>query len=193
MPAKGQRLDVDELLHLAIHASQQNQYEQTIEFLKHALEIDGSNAKVHYLLGAQHAEIGLYDRAAEDMARAIELDPTLVTARFQLGLLYLTAGRVTEAANTWLPLNTLGVDHPLYLFKAGLEHLVRDEFDACIEALQKGINANKINNALNTDMQRIINDVKNRKVATDTPDTTVKSNKTGHVLLSAYQNPKDDK
>ena len=98
------QLDDSELLHLAIRASQNNRHDDAIGFLKQALELAPGNAKVHYMLGAEHAEIGLYDRAADEIAKAVELDPGLVTAQFQLGLLHMTSGRITEAENVWKPL-----------------------------------------------------------------------------------------
>jgi len=190
------RLDVDELLHLAIHASQQNRHEDTMNYLKQALEIAPDNGKVHYLLGAEHAEIGLYDRAVADMEKAVKFDPSLMTAHFQLGLLHITSGRVDEAAKAWKPLDAFGDNNPLYLFKTGMLHLVRDEFDECIAKLSKGITLNTMNEALNNDMRRIIDDVKGRKkqepgsgAKTDKP----KNASTSHVLLSAYRNNKEEK
>jgi Flp pilus assembly protein TadD len=192
------RLDVDELLHLAIRASQQNQHEQTINYLKQALELAPDNGKVHYMLGAEHAEIGLYDRAVEDMTNAVKLDPGLTTAHFQLGLLHITSGRVDEAIKAWKPLDALGKENPLYLFKSGMIHLARDEFDACVQSLTRGIALNTFNEALNKDMQRIIDEVKARggqQAAKSTAVPTAKPQKPSgsHVLLSAYRNNKEEK
>lgn len=199
MKTQQSRLDADELLHLALDASQKNQHEQTLGYLKQAIEIDPKNAKVHYLLGAEHAQIGMYDRAVEDMTRAVQLDPGLVTAHFQLGLLHITSGRVAEAVKAWKPLDTLGNDNPLFLFKTGMEHLARDEFDRCVECLTKGIALNKANEALNNDMRRIIDEVKgltSKPAAAAVPATKEKPAKApepGHVLLSAYRKNKTDK
>ncbi len=196
MKTNTSRLDVDELLHLAIHASQQNRHEDTMNYLKQALEIAPENAKVHYLLGAEHAEIGLYDRAVTDMEKAVKFDPSLVTAHFQLGLLHVTAGRVDQAVKAWKPLDALGQENPLYLFKTGLEQLVRDQFDSCIDSLSRGIKLNTMNEALNKDMQRIIDDVKARQQqapAASTKSDKPKSTPASHVLLSAYRNNKEEK
>ncbi len=193
------RLDVDELLHLAIRASQQDQHEQTISYLKQALEVAPDNGKVHYMLGAEHAQIGLYDRAVEDMTTAVKLDPSLTTAYFQLGLLHITSGRVDPAIKAWQPLDALGKENPLYLFKTGLVHLARDEFDACVENLSKGITLNTFNEALNKDMQRVIDEVKahggQQAAAKPAPAPVAKPQKTSgsHVLLSAYRNNKEEK
>ena len=194
-----QKLDDSELLHLAIRASQENRHEDAIGLLKQALDVAPNNAKVHYMLGAEHAEIGLYDRAADEMAKATELDPSLVTASFQLGLLHITSGRVTHAEKAWEPLDKLGADHPLFLFKAGLLHLARDEFDECVTMLEKGISLNTANEALNNDMRRILGDVnarrKNGAESEPVAETSgkQKSKYPKHVLLSAYRENKEDK
>ncbi|HEX9810946.1 MAG TPA: tetratricopeptide repeat protein, partial [Burkholderiales bacterium] len=124
-------LDDEELLHLALNASSENRHEEAISYLKQALNLAPANAKAHYMLGAEHAQIGLYDRATEEMAAAVKLDPDLVTAHFQLGLLHITSGRAKEAEDAWKPLDRLDREHPLHLFKTGLLHLARDEFAEC--------------------------------------------------------------
>src|SRR5688500_15693826 len=99
------KLDDQELLHLAIRASNEGRHDAAIDHLKQALELAPDNAKVHYMLGAEHAEIGMYDRATEEMTKAVVLDPTLVTAQFQLGLLHITSGRIPKAEESWKPLD----------------------------------------------------------------------------------------
>lgn len=188
MKEEGTMLDSEELMHLAIHADNP---EQAIDYLKRVLELSGDNSKAYYLLGATHAQIGMYDRAILEMSKAVELDPELSTAHFQLGLLYVTSGRVEEADQAWSALDDLGETNPLYLFKRGMLHLVKDEFDACIEDLKKGIASNQINEALNIDMQKIIVKAEEARNSTsNTPEATstaMKSDGGQHILLSAYK------
>ncbi len=194
-----QPLDDDELLHLALRASNENRHEEAISYLKRAIGVSPNNAKAHYMLGAEHAEIGLYDRAAEEMAKAILLDPTLVTAQFQLGLLHITSARVKEAEETWKPLDKLGENNPFYLFKTGMLHLARDEFEACIQALEKGIKLNQQNVALNNDMRKVLEDVKTKFPAAGTAapaasaDNKDKTKYPRDTRLSAYRQGSDDK
>ena len=189
------KLDAEELLHLAIRSSQESRHEEAIAYLKQALEDEPDNAKVRYMLGAEHAEIGMYDRAAKEMAEAVKLDPSLVAAQFQLGLLHITSGRVAEADEAWKPLEKLGENNPLFLFKTGMLHLVRDEFDECIGYLEKGISLNTDNAPLNKDMQRVIDNVHAAQVQTQTPEikpAETKKKASSHILLSAYESEKDD-
>lgn len=152
-------LDAEELLHLALAASNRNEAERAIALLKQAIDVDPGHAKAHYMLGAEHAQIGLFDRAMEEMQRAIVLDPELDAARFQLGLLQLTSKQVEAAQATWQPLERLGAEHYFVLFKTGLEHLARDEFDACLQCLRRGIASNQANGPLNVDMERMAKQV----------------------------------
>ena len=156
MTSSSATLDADELLHLAVAASDRDQSDQAIVFLKRAIEVDPDHAKAHYLLGAEHAQIGMFEHAIEDMRRAVELDRGLDAARFQLGLLQLTSRQPQAADDTWRELDRLGPDHPYVLFKTGLLHLARDEFDACLRCLRDGIAANTANAPLNGDMQKIV-------------------------------------
>lgn len=181
-------LDVDELMHLALHATNHDQPGQAVEYLKRVVELDPDHGKAYYLLGALHAEIGLYDRAVEEMSRAVELEPDLPTAHFQLGLLHATSGRVAEAETAWRPLDALGENDPLFLFKRGMLHLLNDRFAECIEDLTRGISLNTMNEALNNDMQRIVAEAEKARGGPGGPQEEPPQDSGGHhVLLSAYQ------
>lgn len=193
-----EHLDAEELLQLAIRSSEANRHEDALSYLKRALELSPKNGKIHYLLGAEHAQIGLYDRAAVEMAKAVELEPDLHTARFQLGLLHITSGRVEQAESAWKPLEALGPENPLSLFKTGLLHLARDEFDQCMQCLKRGIGLNASNMALNKDMQRILGEIETRRSAAaaahaaGTAPAGTKVSQPAHMLLSAYRDRRDE-
>jgi tetratricopeptide (TPR) repeat protein len=187
-PENLSRLDDEELLHLAVEASKGQRHADAIHYLKEAASKSAGNAKVHFLLGAEHAQIGLFDRAVEDMTTALKLDPGLVPARFQLGMLFLVRGRVAEALDAWKPLDTLGESDPYLHFKRGLELLVRDEFKRCEECLTRGLQLNTVNPPLNHEMQRILDEVKAR-IQTGAAASAAKPGEpeqAEHVLLSAY-------
>lgn len=192
---KSVRLDSDELLHLAIQASESSNHDSAISYLKRAIEIAPENPAAYYMLGAEHAGIGMYDRATADMQKAVDLGISIPTAHFQLGLLHITSGRLQEAIDAWKPLDELSHDHPLYLFKTGLLHLAKDEFSECAVALRKGIEANHGQEDLNRDMQNILDQV--TPLLGNVENTQQNSNQTDdapsqHVFLSAYQQKRDD-
>src|SRR5687767_8911045 len=125
-------LDTEELLHLAWTASDKGNADQAISLLKQAVASAPTDARCCYLLGAEYAQIGMFDRAAEQMSAAVKLDPNLHAARFQLGLLQLTSGQPDAAGQTWSGLDVLGPRHAFVLFKTGLLHLAHDEFADCL-------------------------------------------------------------
>ena len=53
-----EELDADELLHLALLASNQAKHEESISYLKRAQSKAPKQGKIYYLLGAEHAQIG---------------------------------------------------------------------------------------------------------------------------------------
>jgi tetratricopeptide (TPR) repeat protein len=196
MTDQATELSADELMHLALYATEQNTPEKAIVHLKKLLNMEPDHAKARYLLGALHAQIGLHAKAAEEMAQALVLEPDLHTARFQLGLLHITAGRTAEAEQVWEGLNTLGDRDPLYLFKKGMLHLVRDEFEQCIKLLKAGIEVNTFNEDLNSDMRRVIIDAEKAMAQQPTVDTEDADNPVAadgrHILLSVYENKDGD-
>ncbi len=183
------KLDSEELLHLSLKAMESNNHDTAIIYLKRALELSPDNANVQYLLAAEYAEIGMYDRAKEGMAKTLEINPDMGTTRFQLGLLHITSGDVQLAEEVWEKLSELGKNHPLYLFKCGLLHLAKDEFNECHEFLTKGIVLNNINPALNNDMRRMLTNIADKVTQPEqTADEESDVKRDNHILLSNYQN-----
>ena len=83
------RLDSNELLHLAIAASRKDDHEKAIGHLKQALELAPDNARVHYFLGAEHAQIGLYERAMEGIeASDVAIEVSTAGLRKPVGEIY---------------------------------------------------------------------------------------------------------
>jgi tetratricopeptide (TPR) repeat protein len=181
-------LDTEELLHLAWAASDKGNADQAISLLKQAVDGDPGNAKCRYLLGAEYAQIGMFDRAAEQMGAALTLDPSLHAARFQLGLLQLTSRQPEAARATWSGLDILGERHAYVLFKTGLLHLARDEFGDCLRCLHEGIALNDFNAPLNADMQRVIEQTE--PLAQDGDKTAAATDEgqqsAGHLFINAY-------
>lgn len=185
-------LDPEELLHLALEASRQNDSASAINYLKQAQFAAPTDGRICYLLSAEHAQLGMYDRAVEEMTKAVELDPTLHTASLQLGLLHLTRGNIEMALAAWEPLEQLPKSNPLYLFKHGLVHLAHDELVAAKEQFMKGIALNTGNIPLNHDITRIIDEIDKKLGENPPPDTPPPTADAGsHVLLSAYKTTKN--
>ena len=127
--------------------------------IRAAVAQDPRNAELRYLLGAELAQQKEYDAAVVEMSTALQLDPMLHFARFQLGLLYLTMAQPNQSLETWAPLESLGENAALKFFKRGLEALIRDDFDTCVGMLRHGIELNTQNAPLNHDMTQVIDRV----------------------------------
>jgi hypothetical protein len=180
-------LDIEELLQLAWAASDKGQPDQAITLLKRAIEAAPTDARCHYMLGAEYAQIGMFDRAGEQMASAIALDPGLHAARFQLGLLQLSSRQLELAQQTWAGLDVLGTDHPFVLFKSGLLHLACDEFSECLACLRRGIERNDFNAPLNVDMQRVIDETEPLASSSASAAAVAEpADGHGHLFINAY-------
>jgi tetratricopeptide (TPR) repeat protein len=171
-----------ELLRMALAASARNDSESSIGLLERVIAQDDRLAEAHYLLGAEYAGRGLYDQAIQRMRAALERKPELAAARFQLGLLQLTMARVEDATSTWGFLDLLPANHPLLLFKTGLLHLVRDEFESAAAALRAGMARNTENAPLNRDMQLVL-----ERVAAAQSRGAAAEASGQHFLVSAYR------
>lgn len=185
-------LDEAEFVHLVLRAMAADRHDEVISLLKRMVSAFPANANAHYLLGAEHAQIGLYDRALADFAEALRLEPRLAIARFQLGLLHLTLGHTAEAESVWSPLDELATDDPLRLFKSALVHLIHDELKECAQGLRAGIDHNTDNEALNGDMRRLLADVERRlggspaETSEATPPPPLNPLPSSGMLLKAY-------
>ncbi|OUR86745.1 hypothetical protein A9Q81_27905 [Gammaproteobacteria bacterium 42_54_T18] len=184
-------LDPEELFYLALQASAQGDHAKAIGYLKEGIAIKPS-AKLYYILGAEHAGIGMYERAVDEMTKALEIDETLDTARFQLGLLKMTMNDVEGAKVTWSQLDMLDNGEPLKLFKTAILLAVSGDFKQAIEVAQQGVDVNEANIPLNIDMNNLIDRWKGSvsdegEGAESFSEDTENGN---HFFLSAY---KDDK
>jgi DNA-binding CsgD family transcriptional regulator len=90
-------LDVEEYLHLAIHANSVGNHHACMSYLKEALQQQPAHALAIYLLAVQHAELGLVERALRGLRAALALKPDLEPARLQLAVMLLDNRRGGEA------------------------------------------------------------------------------------------------
>ncbi|MBW8743392.1 MAG: hypothetical protein JF628_03430 [Sphingomonas sp.] len=152
-------LSQGELLALALESSRREDSGHALAYLKEASSRPDASPQALFMLGSEYAQLGLMEDAKASMARAAEVGPDFVIARFQLGMLHVTSGEIDAAKAAWAPLASLAANHPqayLVSFHRGMLHLVADEFDAALTELNTGLTQNQENEALNTDMRRVI-------------------------------------
>jgi len=178
-------LDQIELVQLALDATRNGDAGSALSYLKEAVARPDATAIAHFLLGAEYAQLRMYDRALPEMESAVALDPSMSIARFQLGLLLLSSGDAVRASETLQPLCELGDGNALSHFGQGLIHLIRDEFEQTIQCMTRGMELNSENAALNADMQKIIDRVKAVTSSSENPSDKEEAD-SQHILLSAY-------
>jgi len=149
-------LDAEELLHFALRSMESDQGEDAIVYLKRALTLAPNDGRLHFLLGAIHAELGLEERAIAEYGRATQLAPELLAAHFQLGTLLLKRGDLEQAKQAWQPIDMLQPDHPMSLFKSALMHLASGDYARCIAELKQAIARSDKNDALYAEMGEVL-------------------------------------
>jgi len=176
-------LSSDELVHLAMKASSDNKHDYAIQYLKQARQISQDPIAL-YLLAAEHAEIGMYQQAIEELNTVIAALPELWVARIQLALLQILTGQYQQPIECIQPLLTLPADNHFRHFAKGLDLLTKAEHSQCIEELEKGISLNKEIQPLNKDMQNLIDQI----LKNTNPDTSSSedSSKGTHMFINAY-------
>eukprot|EP01037_Dinobryon_pediforme_P019410 gene19410-19828_t len=125
--------------------------------------------RLHFLRGSLLIGQRRHIAAHAALSRAVELDPGMVIARFQLGFFELTSGEVDASRQTLAPLLDLPDSHYLKQFALGLNSLVHDRFAECVDHLRRGQSLNQENVPLNRDMELIIG--KCQELAGSAPST----------------------
>ncbi len=149
-----QQLDDAELLHAALGAMRAERDADALVLLKSLVDRSPAHAQGQYLLAAQHAQMGLMDRAEEGFRLAAELAPEFPLARLQLGQLLLVQGRPEEAA---VVLRAVGGDDPaVRAFAEGLSALAEGRDDQALVALRTGLELPQAIPELSADMRRLV-------------------------------------
>lgn len=186
-------------LKAAVHASTAGDSATAMRLLKQAMSESPPSALAHYLMGAELASSGAMAEAESAMATAVVLDGSLVMARYQLGLLQYTDGRVAMALLTWEPLLSLDESSPLRHLVHGFGLLTDDQLAEARACFQAAFGLSESNRALQSDtlkiLERIDHSIGTQSAgAAEDPvhpytgsENTAEESDLNHVLLSNYQ------
>src|SRR5262245_58311940 len=155
MPTNPKTLDADEVLGLALRATRRGDSVRAMEYARRALELAPGSTQAWVLLAGNLAGTGDMKGAEEAYARARH-PAGIARCPFSARPAAVVSRPRRTGRGTWMPLEALGGEHPLFLFQRGLRHLIRDEFAPCIADLRAGIARNQESAALNRDMQKVI-------------------------------------
>jgi tetratricopeptide (TPR) repeat protein len=148
-------LDAEEYLHLAFHASANGQHHACLSYLKEALNLQPRNATAVYLLAAQHADLGLHARAIAGMKSALDIDPGLEAARFQLGWMLMDAGAIAEAKSHFGSLST-SADPAMQCYASALNALADGDTAAATAQIEAGLSRTVRNPGLTNIMTQLL-------------------------------------
>lgn len=148
--------DTEEHFFLALNAISEKAHDRAIDHLK---EITSGEyySRALYLLGAEYAEIGMYDRAKQSFQSIIDVEPLKEMVRLQKGLLHIFLGEQEDAQLCLGQLIEIRDEtNPIYWFAKGMLVSLDSQRQDAIEYLKKGIQLNKVNEPLNEDMLKFI-------------------------------------
>ena len=110
----------------------------------------------HFLLGSEFAASGEYEKAEHAFANAVLLAPAFHLARYQLGLLQFSSGRLAVALLTWEPFLAMDEAEALPHFVRGFAMLAQDQLEAARAHFETGLNRNETNPAVFDDIRKVI-------------------------------------
>lgn len=183
------KLDNDELLRTALDAINNARNAEALSLLKTLIERDPGNAFGHYLLAAEHMQLGMVDRAEEGFRKVVQLAPDFPIARFQLGQLYLVKGDGTSATSMLAPLAALPAGTALSNYAKGLIAAAADDAVAAIEGLRTGLACEQDIPALAADMQRLLANLESSLAGALAPDAGLGLGNPPSLYLSGYGKP----
>ena len=147
--------DVEERLHLALHAAAVGQHHVCMTHLKAILRWQPKHAWATYLLAVQHSELGLHDRAVRGLQAALAIEPELQIARFHIGMLLLEQHRHPEARESFAALGGSS-DTDLRLFAEAMIAFLDDDLKVAREKLATGLASSARNRASGGLIQHVL-------------------------------------
>jgi tetratricopeptide (TPR) repeat protein len=154
-----EKIDNDELLRLTLDSINQERHADALSMLKVLLERDANHAFATYLLAAEHAQLGMMDRAEEGFKKAVKLAPDFLMARFQLGQLYLVKNEAGLAKEMFAPIALLPAGHTLAAYAKGLIAAANDDIIDAVAHLDAGLACEQEIPALAEDMKSMRNNL----------------------------------
>lgn len=179
------KLDSEELLRLALDAMNSGRDAESLALLKTLIEREPGNANGHYLLAAQHAQLGMMDRAEEGFQAALRAAPDLAMARFQLGQLLLIQQRPEEAKTVFAPLVAAPRGVALGAYARALTAAANEDVAGTVAELEAGLACPQEIPVLRDDMQRLLQ----RLGGEQSPPPTSGGMPATPMFLSGYGRP----
>lgn len=189
-------VDYKALLEEAAAASMADDSSQALALVEPHSQSEAAPATLHFFLGSEYASLKRHDEARTQLLIAVTKAPDYHIARFQLGMMWLTAGHADEALQTWGPLEALPAQHYLNLYRAAMTALATDQLAECLQLLAQAAEANDEIEALNVEMSRFIAPVRaaieshESQSASSDPVTVEDAEAMNRMLIARYTSRK---
>ena len=178
------KLDNDELLRLSLEAINTGRDADSLVMLKTLLERDPGHVHAQYLLAAQHAQLGMFDRAEEGFRKVVAESPDFPMARFQFGQLLVMKGAADEARRVLSPL--AGQGDAVGAYARALVHAAGDDVPAAVSELEAGLKLPQEIPALAADMQRLKDQFQHMLESAGGPASTTPAAAPASIFLTGY-------
>lgn len=174
----------DELMHMALYASEQGRHDHALMYLRtHALK-EPDNAVVQLALGGQYAKLRHYDKALSALNQAATLDETLHIAHLHSAFILLATNQYAKAEQVLQPLLLLAESHYLYSLARGLVALCQADKAQTVHFLELGASQNQQDPLLNNDIEQLLIAIKATGPTEQTP-TPAANPVTPHIAQAA--------
>lgn len=180
------KLDSDELLRIALDAINQDRHADAVTMLKTLLEREANHVFATYLLAAEHAQLGMMDRAEEGFRKTVELAPDFPMARFQLGQIYLVRNDAAAARAMLAPLALLPASQAISGYAKGLIAAANEDVVEAILQLRAGMACEQEIPALAQDMQRVLANLEALAPESIAPASPLGASPAAPMFLSNY-------
>lgn len=178
-------LDTTELFALGLAATNDANPREALIALKALLEIEPGHAEAWFLTAANHAQIGMYDRAMSEFTKALELNPELDVARLELALVQIVVGAQADAAVSAEQLAASAKTPALRKFGAALGAALKEDLAQGIQLMGEAISEAGEATPLGQEMKKILLRLQ-ASAAEQKPAVEVTADENSHLFLSAY-------
>lgn len=180
-------LDVDEYLHLALHASSANDPHACLNYLQQVLEQQPKHPQALYLQATQHVQLGLFERGMAGLQAALALEPGLEMAHFQLGVLLLDRRQTEDARRHFADL-VRSPDQALRAYAEAMLALADEDSPLAQRCIVVGLSRKQLNPALAVFMKRMLKQLAGTRVEVSLQPDDARSEIEGDsIYMGAYQ------
>ncbi|BCE02738.1 hypothetical protein [Marinicellulosiphila megalodicopiae] len=147
---------------LKFHLKKQD-LESALSLGKRAVISFPENNIIRFILASVQSDIGLYEQAQKDYLHCLDADPEFHLARFQLALMYWNHSHQTQSVDEFQQIANSEQETFLNHFSRGFIQLSENNLSEAKTHFQTGMTNNLLLPDLNTDIQKLINNLETNK------------------------------